>query len=215
MLNVAGHESHLSSYPIEPCQKCRILQPYGDQEPSAGSSQEKKTDPIWASCELPKEHMCYLEKLTIWMLGNENLFWELLSAFQIWPLGIYDLSRETRRCKNPCLPLELLHLLKGEVMEKQCDSPLVSWHSHLDHARKSLRVSCEFLTWWSFPIQLALHSDIFTFIYRTSLAPDPAPDLLKSSEHKTNTEVENLISQGWSLLHIYVNTHAEVTEDNW
>lgn len=85
MLNVAGHEPHLSPYPMEPCQKCRILEPCDDQQPSAGSSQEKKTDHIRASCELPKEHMCYLEKLVIWMLEDENLFWKLLSAFQIWP----------------------------------------------------------------------------------------------------------------------------------
>lgn len=99
---------------------------------------------------------------------------------------IHDHSREIWRGKKPCFPLELLHLLKGEVMEKQRDGPLVSWHSHLDHARKCLWVNCEFLAWWSFPIQLALHSDIFTFVYRISLAPNPSPDLLKSAEHKTN-----------------------------
>lgn len=57
--------------------------------------------------------------------------------------SIHDLSRETWRGKKPCFPLELLLLLRGEVMEWQCDSPLLSWHSHLDHARKFLRVNYE------------------------------------------------------------------------
>lgn len=61
------------------------LQPYGDQQRSAESRKEK-TDHIRASCELPKEHTCNLEKtyyLNAWKL---ELVLKTLSAFQIWPL---------------------------------------------------------------------------------------------------------------------------------
>lgn len=162
MLNVAGHESHLSPYPTEPCQKCRIFQPCGDQQPPAGSRQEK-TDHIRPSCELPKEYMCYLEKKSFECLKMATCFENSISNLAL--RSIHDLSRETWRGKKPCFPLELLLLLGGEVMEWQCDSPLVSWHSHLDHARKFLWVNYELETWWSFPRQLALHSDFFSLLF--------------------------------------------------
>lgn len=141
------------------------LQPCGDQQTSAESRKEKLTT---------SEHLVSCQKNTCAIL--KNLLFECLKTRTCFENSIsssnlairydtHDPSRETWRGKMPCFPLKLLHLLKGEAKEKQCESRLVSWHSHLDHARKFLWVSCEFYIWWSFPIQLALHSDFFSLLF--------------------------------------------------
>lgn len=165
MLSVAGHESHLSPYPTEPRQKCRICSHVVTSKPLQKAGRRKLTT---------SEHLVSCQKNTCAIL--KNLLFECLKTRTCFENSIsssnlairydtHDPSRETWRGKMPCFPLELLHLLKGEAKEKQCESRLVSWHSHLDHARKFLWVSCEFYIWWSFPIQLALRSDFFSLLF--------------------------------------------------